>query len=88
MDERVICTQLLLCSMAYNRCKYHINDLQMMFNVLDRQTSADNQVIRHLIGLTKNIINDLEAGHLSASLVDPQESSPCNDNGLSQCSQQ
>lgn len=61
----------------------------MMFDVLDRQTSADNEVIRHLISLTKNIVNDLEAGHRSASLVQPmEESNPCNDNGLSHYSQQ
>lgn len=87
MDKTVLCTQLLLCSIAYNRCKYHINDLRMMFDVLDRQTSADNQIIRHLISLTKNIVNDLEVGHSSTCLISPEVYSPCNDNGLSHCSQ-
>ncbi len=82
MNKRVLCTQLLLCSMAYNRCKYHINDLRMMFDVLDKQTSADNAIVRHLISLTRNIVNDLEAGHQSAGLVDSSAANPCNDNGL------
>lgn len=83
MNLKTLSTRLLLTSLAYNRCQYHLNDLRMMFDILDGQTSADDHLIRHLVGVTKSIAEDLERGHKGLNVLDPVIEAPCNDNAAS-----
>ncbi len=85
MNYETMQARLLMSSLAYHRCQYYLNDLKLMFQIIDKEIPTEAAIAKHLISMAKHISTDLELSHKAMSVMDKEVENPSNDNAKSEC---